>query len=215
MSNLFLIISFLLFTSITYGEKSQEVVIKKTDRIVKVPKSFWNLVKTNLVAEGVADKDFLKSEMERLPLEVNLVEKTKGALRNKNYIYKIVDGEGNIDFSNLVLNRKGDFTFSLKPKDHEGKDLDKYHLYFISYSKERNEFNQKWGNGCGKILDLTDSRSQIEEGLLLTASKQHYLSLLGGMFVVVKYDNKKIYLSQIELTDMRYPHLYCDFVRQI
>lgn len=209
--NIFLFYFFIFF-HIIYANDVQEINIPKSDRLVKVPKLLWDVLKKNLENEGMTEKKFLQTEQIKSPVELTLTEKSEAILNGKDMKFTLKMG-GNVDLADYLIKKRGEFSLSIKPFFPDGTPMEDYHLFYISYAKERQELNQTWGNGCDRIMDLTSSSDVFEKGILTTVAKQNYFSLFGGMYIVIKYANDKIYLSHVEVNDKRYPHLYCDFVR--
>lgn len=124
-------------------------------------------------------------------------------------------GGGYIDLANIVEGTAGSFylnvLFDLQDMNMEPSDIKQLKVYFMSRSIRRTIDGEEWGSGCGKFLDLTHFfKNQImNDGLLLNAKDQRYLSMLAGTFYFVIFKQGELFLATVTFEDSRFKDLVC------
>ena len=91
------------------------------------------------------------------------------------------------------------------------KECLNFHMIYLSDSPGKRIEKGLWGNGCGKMYDLSQSAHRFlnEPGMLLTTSKRHYLHLMAGVFIFFQLVDERLFLSYIRIMDSRYPNFTC------
>ncbi|OFZ19008.1 MAG: hypothetical protein A2Z20_11550 [Bdellovibrionales bacterium RBG_16_40_8] len=151
---------------------------------------------------------------EFLDIQVYLYANSSGVLvHNTKFI--IPRGGGEIDLKDYVKGSKGSFYLKIGVSRSNQSDiaLDKFHVFFLSEAKERKIQGEKFGAGCKKYMDISRfiSNANAAEGVLLNATDQRYLSVVGGIFYFVNFDSeRKIYLGALRLSDSRYTNILCE-----
>ncbi len=175
---------------------------------IQVPRKVWALIKEGMKADG-ADKKILEN-FSVLPISVGveLYSENNVVLRGGlNYRLNFVEGGGEIDFFDY-LSGKGPFQLRMVPDFQEEKN---FHLLYVSESPGEVKEGNAWGNGCGKIFDLSEKADVFTygSGVNLTASRRHYLHLMAGTYIFFQLIEERLYLGYIRLTDSRYPSFQC------
>lgn len=179
-----------------------------TRQNIQVPRAFWQAVKDTLKADGVAES--IVNEFAILPVsvQVELTSEDHFVLKDgKNYRLVFVDGGGDLDLFEYVTG-KGDFHLRFAP----GFENDnKFHMFYISDSPGKKVGGDPWGNGCGKIFDLSDKATlfMLDSGMRLTSSRRHHMHLMAGTFVIFQLVEDRLYMGYIRVADSRYPQFNC------
>ena len=175
---------------------------------VQVPREFWDFAKAKLLDEGAAQKTI--DEFAVLPVTVKVeisTDDSRVVRDHSNYRLIIPEGGGEVDMFNYIIG-KGEFFVRLSPflnNDHP------FHLFYISDSPGKKIAGDLWGNGCGKIFDLTVHAGKflLDRGMKVTASRKQYMHFLAGTYVFFQLVEERLYLGYIRLTDSRYPQFKC------
>lgn len=180
----------------------------------QVPADLWDQLE--LVYNDQSDtvrKSLTGAEIPKafFPLRVILREKNHGVLGGRNYRISLPEGGGKIDLADYVHEGKGTFYVRFEHDLVAGKKDVPPRIFFISHSQEREIDGQMWGNGCAKFFNLTSfHNSQMKShGYVVNATNQRYVSFLAGVFVLAAKIDGALMLSQVTLTDSRYPQLEC------
>lgn len=162
-----------------------------------------------LTASGSLKTMLNKNEAELLPAKVYLIEKNRGILGG-NKSLELGKGGGEIDLSKWLSDKRGSFYIVFEPQEMpEGSVLK---VYFLSRAKKRRVDGDNVGSGCNTYLDITSyyNKTMKKEGFLANTTDARHLSLLGGTFVfVVTTEKGPLQLTQVSVTDSRYPQLLC------
>jgi hypothetical protein len=143
-----------------------------------------------------------------ISLQVELTSKDPYVLRDKkNYRLQYVEGGGQVDLFRFVVG-KGEFAIRLSP--HLRND-NPFHLLYISDSPYREVEGVKWGNGCGRIYDLSQAAHHFifDQGMKVTSARRHHLSMMAGTFLFFQLVDERIYLGYIQIADSRFPQFNC------
>jgi len=185
-----------------------------------------NTVKVNEVAEDISlplnlFKEFEKELTEEfksvapvfifMPLQVRFSESHdgRGVLKDTSIQFDLEKGGGKVDLKE-VMNGQGSFYMNF-PADQFASTLDIMHLYYISQAPVKKIQGESFGMGCGKWIDLKDSFKKFTkpETLKFNTTQLRYLHVLAGHYVFVLKQSNQIYLSQLTLTDSRFPAELC------
>ncbi len=218
LSKKFLIISiFLLLSSLTAF--SQEENVEETGsqwsvidmpfnyQNIQVPKKLWDVIKEIMATDGADAKVLENFSVLPIAVSVEMYSESQVVFRGGlNYKLNFVEGGGQVDFFDY-MSGKGPFNLRMLPDFQE----EGFHLLYVSDSPGKVEEGQTWGNGCGKIFDLSEKVDLFtgDLGVSLTASRRQYMHLLAGTYVFFQLIEDRVYLGYIRLTDSRYPSFEC------
>ncbi|MEM7645313.1 MAG: hypothetical protein AAF203_00260 [Pseudomonadota bacterium] len=175
---------------------------------VQVPREFWDFVKSTLIEDGASEKQIDNFAVSPITTKVELSSEDPMVLRNqKNYRLTFTEGGGVLDLFDYVSG-KGEFFMRFSP---ELTNENPFHLFYISDSPGKKVGGDNWGNGCGRIFDLTEKAGQflLDRGVKLTGSRRHYLHLMAGNFVFFQLVDERLFLGYIRVADSRYPQFKC------
>jgi hypothetical protein len=186
--------------------KEQQVSFKYQN--VKVPNELWDKVKQVLTKQMGKGKSLDDYALIPISLQVELTTNDPFVFKEKvNHRVIFVEGGGTLDFFDFV-NGKGEFYVRLSP--HLLND-NTFHLLYISDSPGKQVEGSSWGNGCGKIYNLTDSANRFiyDQGIKVTSARRHHLHLLAGTYVFFQLVDERLFLGYIRLIDSRFPQFGC------
>jgi len=192
------------------GKESRwkSVQIPFTYQNVQVPKALLDLIKKKMAAGGATKKTMENFSITPISLQVELSSQETFVLKEAyNYRLFYVEGGGVLDLFEYVTG-KGPMYIRLSPHLEDGVS---FYLLYISDSPGKEINGDVWGNGCGRIFDLTESASQflLESGIKVTSSKKHYMHLLAGTFVFAQLVDDRLHLGYVRIKDSRYPQFKC------
>lgn len=208
----------LLVQSIAVSDEAEEMSEEKTDWVtvdmpfayqnIQVPRELWERIKEILKADGVSKKKI--DSFVVLPTSIN-VEITSDSDRvtkkGKKYLLKYIEGGGEVDLFDYIEGR-GAFHMRFSP----GLTNDNvFHLLYISDSPFKKVGGDTWGNGCGRILDLTGHADKFiyDPGMNLTTSRKLNMYVMAGTFIFFQLVDERMYLGYIRVKDSRYPQFRC------
>jgi hypothetical protein len=235
----FAVIFFILYPKQRLQKDMFTKVDIKTEREVKFPSSIWEKIyldqaQTKNSKEGLQkeedpgketknDHKFTvnKKEIDELskrlpniysfPFQIQLIEKTKGLLGNKNDEISFPPGGGVLDLADYIKDDiNGSFYLKVLWNFNE-LPLKLSKIYFISKSNIRRVGNDTFGTGCDELLDLTTywTDSMKGTGLFLNTTNARHISLLTGIYYFNVYIEGKIHSAVLEIFDSRHRDLYC------
>jgi hypothetical protein len=141
---------------------------------------------------------------------VDLTSIKPGTL-NDDARWLMAPGGGAFDFSGVVEGQPGSFNLKLSARDQAGEPVKFTHLYYVPRSKVRRLDGETFGDGCGKVFELTGAwRKRFAHGIDLYTAGQRYLSTVGGTFLVAAFGEKVLQVAHVTFTDSRYPQLICE-----
>lgn len=175
---------------------------------VQVPREVWETMKELVAKDGVGPA--ILEDFTVLPINLNfyIVSPDKRVLKDDlSYRLSFIEGGGDVDLFNFVTG-KGPFHLKFTP---EFPESGKMHLLYISDSPGKTVGVDEWGNGCGKLFDLSSKVAEFvgEEGIRVTSARRHYMHLMAGTFIFFQLIEDKLYLGYIRLKDTRYPNFSC------
>ncbi len=144
------------------------------------------------------------------PLQVYLVEKTKGVLGGADHLIKFDKGGGQLDLAKYIKYDRGTFLFAFDFELPEGvKD---YHVFFVSRARKRKIEGEIFGAGCKKFFDLTSFYNKVisKSGIEANVTRARHISLLGGTYVIWYTYRAAIYMTQVTVVDSRFNDLACE-----
>ncbi len=147
-----------------------------------------------------------------IPLVVEFLEHSEGALKNPKMSFELPKGGGQIDLQDVVTGH-GSFYMSF-PSWQFDKNLELVHLYYVSNSPKKPIENEVFGMGCGKWTDLKNSFGDLSKSdfLKLNTTELRYIHLLAGHYLFVFQQSAQLYLTQLTVTDSRYSSELCSEV---
>jgi hypothetical protein len=208
MPNLLLLfISFyLLSCSKHVDEISVEVIeINEIAKEAFIPKALMAEVKDNILKNSST----ITPVYLFTPIQVQFTELSENALRKPAMKYSFPKGGGSIDLKDVVT---GDGSFYMSfPKEQFDDNHELLHMYYISNSPVKAIGAEKFGLGCGKMLDLKKSFKKLQNSnfLKLNTNELRYLHVLAGRYVFVFKQSSQIYISQVTVSDSRYTKELC------
>ena len=175
---------------------------------MQVPRELWENIKQILKNDGVNGN--VVDDFAVLPInfKFQIASTEKNVLKEgKNYQLAFVEGGGNVDLFDYVSG-KGAFYLKFSP---EFQEVGNMHMLYISDSPGKDVGGDQWGNGCGKIFDLTEKSGLFtgEQGMKVTSARRHYMHLMAGTYVFFQLIEEKMFLGYIRLQDSRYPNFKC------
>ena len=205
-------LSLATFSQDENGEGEQkgwrEIQVPFTYQNIQVPREFWDFVKQTLRDDGVDEKTLEQFAVLPVNVGVEIFSEDPLVLRDTvNYRMLYTEGGGTLDLFNHVVG-KGTFFLRFAPRL---MDENPFHLFYISDSPGKKVDGDSWGNGCGRIFDLTAKAGQflLERGVKLTSARKHYLHLAAGIFVFFQLVEERLFLGYIRVSDSRYPQFKC------
>lgn len=145
-----------------------------------------------------------------IPLQVQFNEADgQKVLKDTPLNFHFEKGGGQIDLKEVV---SGTGSFYLNfPPDQFSNTSELVHLYYISQAPIKLIGDDQFGLGCGKWIDLKKSFKKLQNGtfLKLNTTQQRHLHVLAGHYVFVFKQLNQIMLTQMSITDTRYPNELC------
>lgn len=175
---------------------------------IQVPREFWEHMKDALREGGASEENIEDFAIIPITVQVELYSEEKFILKDSlNHRLVFVEGGGTLDLFDYVV-EKGVFNIKFSPglTDEGG-----FHMFYVSDSPGKKIGGDAWGNGCGRIYDLTKNVGQfmLDHGMRVTSSRRHYMHLMAGTFIIFQLVEDRLYLGYIRLTDSRYPQFNC------
>lgn len=186
-------------------ENIEVIEIKTIAKEVQIPK----ILMTELVKEIISDSKTLTPVYLFMPLQVQFTEVNEGVLKKPSIRYVLPKGGGNIDLKDIVAG-SGSFYLSF-PTEQFDENNEFLHLYYVSNSPIKKIENESFGLGCGKMIDLKKSFSQLQKPnfLKLNTSDQRYLFVTSGLYIFVFRKSSQIFMAQLTIFDSRYSKELC------
>ena len=191
------------------AQNIEHIEIQTIAKEVQIPK----ILMTELESEVMAESKTVAPVYLFMPLKVQFTELSDGALSHPKIVFHLPKGGGNIDLKDIVTGL-GSFYMSFPSDQFENLSEfkpDLLHLYFISNSPIKKIDNEKFGLGCGKMIDLKKSFSKLQDSsfLKLNTSELRYLHVMAGRYVFIFKQSTKVYMAQLTLTDSRHYKELC------
>lgn len=179
-----------------------------SEQNISVPRALWKAINERLIEQG-ASKETLKSYViEPAQIAVELYPEDPGVLKDDTAVrLEFFEGGGRLDLYQFL---KGRGAFRLKFSPYLPSD-EPFSWFYISESPGRDYGGPLWGQGCGRVLDLTD---QVDfffggNGALLSTGRLQYLHLMAGTFVIFQMVENRLVLGYVRVKDSRYPQFQC------
>ncbi len=189
------------------GKSWKEIQVSKVEQNIMVPTELWDninlILRKNLGKKTLDDYAILP-----ISLQVELVTEDPYVFKTpENYRLMFTEGGGTVDFFDYIVG-KGEFFIRLSP--HLMND-NPFHLLYVSDSPGKVVEGDEWGNGCGRIYNLSyNARYFIyDQGIRVTSARRHHLHLLAGTYVFFQLVEERLFLGYIHLTDSRFPQFNC------
>lgn len=184
---------------------------------VRLPTSAWDLLEQKkmidnggeIIINPEASKKFEENVF--IGVTVKLKEKTPGVLGGKDYEISAPKYGLNIDLSQYLKMDKGTFYFFFEPKFP--LDPNTGQILFLGQSIPRVLDGQPMGSKCDQFYDLTHSyfKEIHEKGIEVNVTEGRHVSLLAGTFFIrVAHQIGVRTLTQLSITDSRFPDLLCE-----
>lgn len=185
-----MIILFFLLTVVQSSSASlQEIMIP--EKVFDAIKKSYNVESSDVEPEMVDITIEFKSKLGQFKLPLGY---TQEALDLAQYISKADES----------LEWKMTPSFELDSK--------KTSLYFIPrYKPFKSALGKTYGYPCGTIYKFSENVGELLGGdaLNIMTNKRQYLSILGGDYLVLHLDGKKLKMSYFKVRDSRWTHEMC------
>lgn len=149
-----------------------------------------------------------------IPLQVQFSETHdgRGVLKDTAIQFDLEKGGGRVDLKEVVSGQ-GSFYMHF-PAEQFTSTMEVAHLFYISQAPVKNIQGEAFGLGCGKWIDLKGSYKKFTNAntLKFNTTGLRHLHVLAGHYVFVFKQGNQIYLSQLTLTDSRFPETFCNSV---
>lgn len=175
---------------------------------LQVPSDLWDTIKNRLRKDGAKESQIETFSVAPISIQVEIQSEDPLVMRNGiNYRLLFIEGGGEIDLFNYIAG-KGDFYTRFAPHLNDGHD---FHVLYISDSPGKEVGRSTWGNGCGKIFDISKNSQRFleDKGIKVTSLKRHYMHLMAGTFIFFQLVEEKLFLGYIRIQDSRYPNFSC------
>lgn len=143
-------------------------------------------------------------------LFVRFREKNPGVLLEKETIFELPSGGGQLDLSQIVSGKKGSFYVSFDfPAASETLQTK---VFFLSESRQRKVEGEIWGSGCRKILELTSTlaKRQFKNEIMVNTLRDRHVSILAGHFIFLSETESSWTVSQVSMMDSNRKDLICN-----
>lgn len=203
-----------------------EIKIEEVPEDVKIPSKAWDLLEFKGDAHAAADhggggehggghgggapaasatKNIVFSEV-----ALYLVQKNDDVIVGEAIKVSFPKGGGTLDLSSYIGQQKGSFYLAFDfPQALEATSSK---VLFMSRARKRKIGGQIFGAGCNQFFDITPqfNKAMMGEGLKLNTTQERYLSVIGGTFLFAAEKGNDIFLSQVTLTNSKYPQYFCE-----
>lgn len=187
-------------------ERIEVLVIAKE---VQIPKILMSNIETEILAESKT----IAPVYLFMPLEVQFVDLGDGVLKYPNMIFNLPKGGGSIDLKDVIT---GTGSFYLRFPQEQFEQMSEFRvdllgLYYISNSPTKKIDGEIFGLGCGKMIDLKKSFSDLQQHkfLKLNTTDLRYLYVTAGRYIFIFKQASKVYMTQLTITDSRYSKELC------
>lgn len=189
------------------SESIQKIEIKEVSEDIKLPLNLFKEFEKELSEEFKS----VGPVFIFMPLQVqfNEIEHGRGVLKDAKIQFDFEKGGGKVDLKEVVSG-KGSFYMSF-PAEQFASTLEVIHFYYVSQSPVKKIHGEEFGMGCGKWIDLKESFKKFTKprALKYNTTQQRYLHVMAGHYVLIMKQSNQIYLSQLTLTDSRFPNDLC------
>jgi hypothetical protein len=186
---------------------------KQSSRDVKIPRALVTKLESEYRAYLVKNKLSVPDSIKRklIDVSVELRQKRAAALVEEVRINTPMGG-GVIDLADFVTPLRGAFQMHIKPRVDEKDGAFDLRVFFISQAKETVIDDEQFGVGCGKMIEVTAffNDKMKGSGFELFTAGQRYLSVIGGVFVLVGFAEEMLQVGSVSFLDSRFPELFCE-----
>lgn len=181
------------------------------DLKLSFPETLWE----KITARYQEDEKFKENKydfFEGIPVVVSVSSDKKSVLNEPYYKITLNPLGGQIDFADLVgTKEKGSIQVYFTP-DISEEDMKNLKIYYLSSSQKRKIGDEYIGNGCNKLMDLTQyfHNEVLKKNLPLHTGQLRYLSTMAGKFYFVIEDRHQLRVSQITFKDSRHTDITCE-----
>ncbi len=195
------------------GSELEQRSAKQSSRDVKIPRPLVAKLESEyrnfLTKSQLPMPDSLRRKL--IDVSVELRQKRAAALNEEVRINTPMGG-GVIDLADFVTPLRGAFQMHIKPRVDQGDSVSDLRVFFISQAKERSVDGENVGAGCGKMMELTAffRKKMNGPGFELYTAGQRYVSVIGGVFVLVGFAKDALQVGSVSFMDSRYPELLCE-----
>ncbi len=214
---LVIILFSILTTSCSFHDESKKqtvstINVAEVAKDIKLPRNLFKEFERELAEEFKT----IGPVFVYVPLDVQFNQKVgQKILRDSPLLFRFEKGGGQIDLKEVV-DGVGSFYMSF-PSKQFSSTAELVHLFYISQSPVKVIGEENFGLGCGKWIDIKSSFTKLQnsEFLKLNTTGQRYLHVLAGHYVFVFKQTNQISLTQLTVTDSRYPNELCTSLAQI
>jgi hypothetical protein len=219
-SSLFLLILTGCFSHENRFDVSKEMVVRGREfDNLQIPTSLWDAIlssyqKTERSVQGQdldVDNGSTNIAINFYPMHLHLAEKTPGVLRTPHMRFEFPEGGGIVDLANEVQNNvRGTWYLKVEPIGL-GEEVKQVKVFYLSNGRTRTIEGRTFGAGCATFMEITSffHRQLSGDGVRVNSRDGSYISLLAGSYFFVVTKDDSLYLSQLTITDSRYPEWEC------
>ena len=201
------------------GEEAQRKYTGREYEKLRIPSSLWDHMQAVYVAKTA--KTAVQSENGEVgaseiatsfyPIVVNLREKTRGVLGGVQHQIEFPEGGGILDLAEVVESgKKGTWYLAIEPLGL-GESEAELRVFYLGAGREREIDGEKFGSGCQHFMEITSYYRQemADRGFRVNTTQNRDVTVLAGSYFFVAVKDGVLMVSQLTLTDSRYPDLIC------
>ena len=142
------------------------------------------------------------------PIKIKLKETNRGVLKQPEILLEFQKGGGEIDLNSYLGQTPGSFNVFF---DFEKREYDHTRVFFISRAKKHKLEDGLWGLGCDKFVEITSffNKTMEKNGIKVNSTRSRHASVLGGHFIFLLNNGKRVILSQVTFKDSGVPDFFC------
>lgn len=203
----------LVFSFVIHASELPEKAANLSSRDVKVPGVLVTRIEKDyrefLKANQLPDNAPIKRRLMNVALELR--QKRPGALHEDVRVNTPLGG-GVVDLVEFVTPLRGGFHVKIVPTHENHSEVSSLRVFFVSRAKSRQLDGEIYGAGCDKFMEITSlfREKMTGPGFEVYTADQRYVSVLGGVYILVAFENDALEVGSISIMDSRYPGLMCE-----
>lgn len=203
-----IIISFVFASCSSKHQENKDYAIIKKDELAKdfkIPSKILDSIDQSILTELKSVRPVYIFS----PIEVILESEDKKMIKNGGVKIEFPNGGGQLNLSDYIYGQ-GTFSIKFNKKIFE-KNPELIHLYYISDSPVKSIDGEKYGLGCGKMVDLKPKYDVFisDTGLVLNTTHERHLSVLAGYYVFIFKNKNQVWLTHLHITDKNFTESLC------
>ncbi len=177
-----------------------------------LPDSLWDRMDSEFIQMSIKDDPTIEEKLKKGNLTKNpeklfvyLQEKNKGSLDGKTHQLIYEEGGGELPMDRF-LSEKNLGAFRMFIGFNSGYDLETLKVFHLNNFKDPND-----EKACMKYRDITTYFHHVmsKSGFQASSIRNFHIQFLGGTFIFVGRREGNYYYSQLNITDKRYPDMFC------